>query len=356
MRIVSVMRKVCLVLAVLPSVVMAVEPSVSALVPYGVRRGGETEVVFRGARLGDAEQLLFYEPGIETKKIEKVDDNACKATLLVGPDCPLGVKGVRVRTATGISNLMLLSVGALPVVEEKEPNNEFSTPQPIEMNYTVHGLVQNEDVDYFVVEARKGERLTAEIEGVRLGMTFFDPYLAILNTERFELSRSDDAALCRQDGVCSILVPQDGKYIIEVRETSYGGNGASNYRLHVGSFPRPTAVMPAGGRPGETVEFTYLGDPTGPFSEKVTLPSQVASPEFELFAQDAKGMAPSPNLVRVVDLPNFIEAEPNDAAAQATAASGPGALNGVIQQPGDVDLYKISAKKGEQYDVRVHAR
>ena len=105
-------------------------------------------------------------------------------------------------------------------------------------------MVENEDVDYFVVEAKKGERLTAELEGIRLGYTFFDPYLAILNANRFELARSDDTPLLRQDCLCSIVAPEDGKYIIQVRESAYGGNGACKYRLHVGKFPRPTAVYP----------------------------------------------------------------------------------------------------------------
>ena len=42
-------------------------------------------------------------------------------------------------------------------------------PQAIPMNVTVNGVADNEDVDYFVVEAKKGERISAEIEGMRLG-------------------------------------------------------------------------------------------------------------------------------------------------------------------------------------------
>ena len=64
---------------------------------------------------------------------------------------------------------------------------------------------------------------------------------------------SDDAALVWRDGFTSIIAPEDGKYIIQVRESAYAGNGGCLYRLHVGNFPRATAVMPAGGKPGETV-------------------------------------------------------------------------------------------------------
>ena len=76
----------------------------------------------------------------------------------------------------------------------------------------------------------------------------------------------------------------------------------------------------------------------------------------ELFAQDDQGIAPSPIRVRVNDLANVLEVEPNNTREQATACTVPAALNGIIQQPGDVDHYKFAAKKGETYDVRVYAR
>ena len=131
-----------------------------------------------------------------------------------------------------------------------EPNSEFDKPQPIPLNITVHGVVDNEDVDHFVVECKKGQRLSVEVEGMRLGITFFDPYVAILDAKRFELATGDDSPLAAQDGGCSVVIPADGKYVVQVRESAYGGNGACQYRLHIGNFPRPTAVVPAGGKPG----------------------------------------------------------------------------------------------------------
>jgi hypothetical protein len=31
-------------------------------------------------------------------------------------------------------------------------------------------------------------------------------------------------------------------------------------------------------------------------------------------------------------------------------------MHGIIEAEGDVDFFKFTAKKGQQYDVRVHAR
>ena len=87
--------------------------------------------------------------------------------------------------------------------------------------------------------------------------------MAIIDKQRFELANSDDAALVWQDGVAAVVAPEDGSYIIQVRETAYGGNGSCMYRLHVGRFPRPRATIPAGGKYGETVNVRYFGDVAG---------------------------------------------------------------------------------------------
>jgi len=338
----------------LPSLARAVSPALSAMQPYGFQRGTTTEVTFSGARLDDAEELLLYSPGVTITEVKPEKANVVKAKVTVAADCRMGIHALRLRSATGVSNLRTFSIGALPEVAEVEPNSEFLEPQAIEFGCTVNGIVQNEDVDYYVIEAKQGDRISAELEGLRLGNTFFDPYLAILNSERFELARSDDVSLLYQDCLCAVVAPADGKYIVQVRESAYGGNGSSKYRLHVGKFPRPRGVYPAGGKPGETLTVTYVGDAAGDFTSQITLPA--VEGEFGLYAEDSNGIAPSPNMVRVVDVDNFQEVEPNNDVATATQAAGPGALNGVLGEPGDVDYFKFTAKKGTRYTIQVYAR
>jgi len=333
---------------------LAANPQLSTIRPGGAQRGKEVEFEFNGARLGDSPDIQLYYPGVEVKKVEAAGDNRVKATLAIAPDCRPGIHAVRVRTASGVSNLKTFMVGVLPDVEEKEPNNDFAQPQKIDMNVTVNGIVQNEDVDYFLVEAKKGQRITAEVEGMRVGQTFFDPFVAILDKRRFELAVSDDDSLAYQDGVASIIAPEDGEYVILVRETSYGGNGNSVYRLHVGDFPRPKAAYPAGGKPGETLEVQYLGDVAGPFTGKVTVPTD--SPHlFGLFPETDKGVPPSPVPFRISPLDNHLEQEPNNELAKATPAKV-GALNGVISEPGDIDYFRIPCKRGQTFEVNVYAR
>ena len=339
------------------SISESADPVLTVITPRGVQRGAEHVLTFSGARLQDAEEILFYEPGFEVISIEPDEKNAnlVRAKVRVAPDCQLGEKTAQVRTRTGISDYRTLFVGALPAVSETEPNTEFSAPQAIEQNVTVEGVIQNEDVDYFVVEAKKGQRLSVEVEGMRFGQTLFDPYIAILDEGRFELSAVDDSPLVRQDAVTSIIVPEDGKYIIEVRESGYGGNGNCRYRLHVGQFPRPVAVYPAGGKAGEEVEFTFIGDAGGPIKQKVTLPADGTS-EMQIFARDDRGISPSGHTVRISPDPNAFETEPNNSLGEATVAAFPAAFNGVLETPGDQDYFKFTAKKGQTYEVECYGR
>lgn len=330
-------------------------PSLTAVRPMGGRRGTEVEVVFSGARLGDAKEVLFYQPGVEAVEIAKIDDNSFKAKVRIAADSPLGFHDLRVRTATGVSELRGFSVGAMPEVAEVEPNNDFEAPQAVATNVVVNGVAENEDVDYYVVEAKKGDRIAAEVEGWRLGITLFDPYVAILDAKRFELASSDDAALIWQDAFASIVAPEDGKYVIAVRESAYAGNGACLYRLHLGDFPRATAVMPPGGRPGESLAVRWIGDVTGEATTEVVLPAEHRA-GWGLQRQDQKGFSPYPNAFRLADLDNVTEAEPNDDQNTATPFTPPAALNGTLGKAGDVDHFVFTGKKGQAIDFKVYGR
>ncbi|MCG8583444.1 MAG: PPC domain-containing protein [Pirellulales bacterium] len=336
---------------------IAAEPSITLIKPTGAQRGTEVDVTISGAQLGDAAQLLLYEPGIEVVAVtaEKEKHNSFKAKLKVAADCRLGMHALRVRTETGISNLLTFAVGALPEVAESEPNNEIESAQLVPLGTTATGDIALEDVDYFAVDAKKGERIVAELEGLRLGLTFFDPSLSIQDAKRFELARSDDATLLRQDPFCSLVAPADGRYFIRVQESAFGGDDRSLYRLHIGRFPRPTALVPAGGKPGETIEVTQYGEAAGATKHKVTIPAD-ARERYPVYVANEHGVAPSPNWIRVADLSNTIEAEPNNDRKQATVFNAPGAVHGVIGSPGDLDHFKFTAKKGQKFQVRAYAR
>ena len=163
------------------------------------------------------------------------------------------------------------------------------------MNVTVTGVADNEDVDYFVVEAKKGDRISAEVEGMRLGITLFDPYVAILNAKRFELASSDDAALIWQDGFASILAPGG-------RQVHHPGPRERLRRQRLVPLPAPrrqlsrgpTAMLPAGGKLGEKLAVRWIGDPAGEATDRGHPAGGESCPDFGLTRQDDRGALPLP--------------------------------------------------------------
>ena len=181
-------------------------PVLTVIVPRGLQRGTEKVVTFSGARLFDAKEVLLYDQGVEVKKIEQVDDNNVKVTLFATAQCRLGEHVAQLRTSSGVSDYRNFFVGALEEIDEVEPNSEFSAAQAIEMNRTVNGVIKAEDMDFFRFTAIKNQRISVEVEAIRLGV-MFDPFIAIYDADGNELKVVDDCPLLKQDALLSITAP-----------------------------------------------------------------------------------------------------------------------------------------------------
>jgi len=335
--------------------VFAAYPTFTSTTPNGGQRGTEVKLTVTGSQLADFESLMFFSPGFSQKSVEKAENGKVELTIAIAPDVPPGNHLMRIRTKTGISHPRQFFVGIFPNVLEKEPNSDFETPQVIQFNQTVEGIVQNEDVDYYRVTAKKGQRISVEVDGLRLGYTVFDPFLAVIDKDRFEKVISDDTILHRQDGYCSYVAEEDGDYTVMIRESSYRGGGNSYYRLHVGSFRRPDVLYPAGGKIGSKTKIRFI-ERDGSFEEDAQLPAEI-DPGFMIYSKTQEP-APSGNPFRLVNFDNVLEVEPNEDQAKATAAATgePIALNGIIEKPGDVDYFKLPLKKGMTLEVQAFAQ
>lgn len=358
------------------SAAWAASPSLDFVLPRGACRGDEVEVTLRGNRIADAQEVFIYQPGITVTDVKPENNGSVKCNFKIAKDAAYGEYQLRLRTATGISELRNFYVGVYPVVQEtakpgaaQRPNNPknptppedlpstFKKPQKIEQNVTIAGLLEAEQADFYAVECKKGQRLNVEAEGMRLG-EILDTNITIFDTNRFEIAGNDDNAFSRQDAMVSTVIPHDGTFIIQLRESSYGGGPKGFYRLHVGNFPRPKAIYPGGGKAGEEVKVKCIGDAGGPFDYTVKAPEK-AGEILPVYAEQDGKLAPTPNPFRVCPFGNVLEGEePNDTPEKATVYDGelPIALNGIIEKKADVDFFKFKAKKGQVLDINVFAR
>ena len=346
----------CLLLLIPSAALEAYTPELNIILPRGGTRGKDVQINLHGKRMIEPQELIFYRSGLTVKSLTKVDEKHVKVVISVAPDAPLGEHPMRLRCKGGVTYMRTFWIGQFPTVKEAEPNNDFEKPQIIPMNTTVHGTAGTEDADYYRITAKKGQRLSAEIEGMRLGAVFFDPYVAILDHRRFEMAASDDAPLLKQDAFVSVIAPEDGEYTILVRESAYEGNNNCRYRLHIGTFSRPTAVYPPAAKAGVPTSFQMIGDPAGDYSVQATVSGKEGE-LFKLFAQRDGLSTPSPNSVLVSSLPCSHEKEPNNESKQALAPlAAPCAFHGIIGKKGDVDWFRFHAKKGQNLRIRLRGR
>jgi hypothetical protein len=347
---------------------------IDAVTPRIVGRGATADIVIRPWRQ-EAKQVLFYPPAtfapwtaadpseraaagircVGTRFDDKKKQLTC--TLEVDADCRPGEHPFRVLSATGLSSMGTVHVSHFPVIDEGEAEpNANDTPETalkVDSDVTVRGVLSNSaagDVDCFRVAGKAGERLSVEVDMVKMGDDLqwnpvpegYDSTVAILDPAGKRIATNDDSALNRQDPLLSLKLPMDGDYTVVLRRSMFVPHNRE-YAVHIGRFFRPLAAYPAGGPAGQALEARLLGDPLGTLPQTVAVPH--SSGTFPL-----AGEAPLPLLLRSSPFPNVLE-EPD--AAETRVPTTPVAVNGILAQPDEIDRFRLSVKKGAPLQVRV---
>src|SRR5262245_16957187 len=168
---------------VVACVASAASPSVESVSPGVGQRGTTFELKLVGAGLAEAAEVMLYRPGVTCEQLTAASDNALSLRLRAAADCPLGAHAFRIRTAKGISELRIVRITPLPVIAATEPNENAASAMPVTPNVTIAGVIESGDVDSFQLKLRRGERLSAEVEAIRLGGALFDAVLTILGPD-----------------------------------------------------------------------------------------------------------------------------------------------------------------------------
>jgi hypothetical protein len=330
---------------------------VDYLLPRGGGRGATVSVEFHGAFLDNPKEIIFYEPGITASAFvpNAKPADGFKVKFQIAANCALGEHVLRVRTANTLSDAVTFWVSPFPTEYEFEDkigqNDTIATAKPVPLNTTVEGQIlpgPQVDIDMYRVDVKEGQRISVEVEAVRLGTLHTggenDLAMRILDAADKVLGSNDDSALYVQDPVLSLLAPKTGSYFIEIKQQVYYPPRQAYYRAHIGTYSRPTAIYPAGGPAGTSIEARVLGDPAGERTVTIALPAEAGN--FPYY-----GEAPSANVLRVSTYPNVLWEE-----SEGKVSSAPVALNGILDKPGTVHTYRLAMKKGENWKVQVYAR
>lgn len=318
------------------------------LIPAGGTRGTEVQVRCYGRYLKDTVAVAWLREGLEVRELKVVADNRVDLTLHLPEGCELGCYPLALHTRRGVTRYEEFHVGHLPSVPEASDHHTRETAQPLELDCTVDGRIDSERTDWFSLDLDAGATVTVEVEAVRLGVADIDPHLEVFGPDGALLLRADDSPLGRNDPVARFTAAAAGVHHLALRDVTWGGSSAATYRMHVGTFPRPIAVMPLGGRPGETVTARLLGGDEHATVQFV-VPAELGL--HELFADVDGRTSPTPVHVMAADRAHYLEgSEPDEPPA------APCAFHGVLAEPDERDGYAFRASKGERIEVRALAR
>ena len=338
------------IIVLLAAVTAAAAPPAIESLKQAVGQCGTTfELAMTGARLNDPQELLIDAPGLTVKKLSAANENEAVATIEASADCRLGEFAFRLRTNGGASEVRTFQISPYPIVAEKEPNDKPAEAQAIPANSTIAATMESAGIDHFSVALKKGQRLSAEVVGVRLGAELIDTALVVYGPDGKKLATADDTPLFRQDPFLSLLAPVDGTYVVAVHECNFGGSDTSRYLLHLGTFCRPSGVFPAGGQVGTKLEVALLGEAAGDVKTSIDLPKSAEGYSF----YPAEGGTPSPTAqpFRLSPFPNVLES----AEKNAVVSDWPVAFNGTIAKVGERDEFRFRAKQGDVIDIAAFA-
>jgi len=293
--------------------------------------------------------------------------------VTMAPDAEPGKRELKLGTQLGVSNPLVFCVDQLPEFSGKTAISSGesrigmatkSIPAETEMNIAlpaiVNGQIMPGEVDLFRFKARKGEQLVVAARARELipyladaVPGWFQATLAIYDAKGNELAYDDDYRF-NPDPVLHYEIPNDGEYVIEIKDSIYRGREDFVYRIALGELPFVTSIFPLGGQAGAqtTIEVQGWNLPV----DRLTMDDKDKGPGiYPVSVRDQERIS-NPVPFAVDTLPECLEQESNNQPGNAQPVTLPIIVNGRIDKPGDWDVFRFEGRTGDKIVAEVYAR
>jgi hypothetical protein len=356
--------RACILLAIFSAqAAIAATPVLTELKPRGAEIGRPFTLTAVGRNLFEGTRVTTTLPGSFTLVVPAPQPGTMLApgrsvTFLVEPNADVtpGVYPIRLETPSGMSNILLFTLGTYPEVTEEESqpnsppnrNDSIETAEPVRSSpVVVNGTLRGPERDVYRISGKAGERRVFEVEARRCGSAI-DPVLRILNGAGKQLARSDDSPGTGLDARLDFTFPTEGTYYVEVTDARFSTQAQNFYRLKMGSYRYADGIFPLGGRRGEQTQVTFFGSHVGADAH-ITADLRKASPT-EAITRIALPDSPAlPFLFAVGDLPELME--PVEGAVPI-----PSVVNGRLEKDGEIDRYRLKVEPGDKLLIELQAR
>jgi len=340
------------VVALLATIAVAKPPEIRSINVRGLQIGHPTVITIDGVDLLPAPKLWLNAHVIEAMLDDKQSSaNRVVFTATLPSESTPGLAQLRLATQDGLSNSMTVAIDRLPQL----PLVDAITTLPSSW----HGSVAGSGVSKTSFVGKAGDDVLIEVEAKRLGSKL-RPVAHLYDAQRVQVAWALPSKMLAGDCRIATKLPRDGRYSIEVHDLQYAPPGVSFFRLKVGQWQTADLAFPLAVQRGQEVALELLGPTPGlkalfqaPLDGDV-IPSIWPDPQL------ASGSAPS---VLLTSLPELIEVTPTAGAAaspgqvasngEAPIAAIPVAINGRLDVPGQVDLYRLTTTPGAKLTFEV---
>ncbi|MEI6561701.1 MAG: DVUA0089 family protein [Verrucomicrobiota bacterium] len=281
-------------------------------------------------------------------------------TVEVAADAPTGPREVRVFSPSGLSNPLAFCVGRLP--EQRKPGplgKAIDTAMQVALPTVLNGQILPGEVDHYAFQARRGARLVIVVQGRDLipyladaVPGWFQPVVALYDAKGREVAYANDYRFS-PDPVLCFEVPEEGAYLLELKDALYRGREDFVYRVTVGEIPFVTGIFPLGGRRGTPCAVDVFGWNL-PRTRAIVAASEREG--MHRVEELSNGFIVGDVAFASDSLPEIREKEPNNDAKEAQQVTLPVIVNGHINAPGDVDVFAFSCNAGDKVVAEVVAR
>jgi len=323
-------------------------PALDPVAPIAIKAGQSIDVTLRGRHLAS---------------IAAIDTHGLTATI-VRPDKPaddsLVLRIVAPSTAEpGERVLRLLGpAGVTPPVPVFVSQYEVAARTPllesvgISLPATLTGVIDTPGSAHtFKFHGTRGEQLIFDIHAARLGSS-----LEALATIHSDNGREMRCAI-EHHGRDPLLVfdpPSDGTYVLRVRDLRYRGGPSFGYRITAGHVPYLEGVLPGSGAPGAVIKARPVGH-NFQDAEPVTIDLTSTSPGRVMVRAHTPLGVTNEIPFEVTELPQVVEAEPNNAPAEANVVTIPCEISANLDAPADEDFFRFHLPYKQTVSVEVLA-
>ena len=290
------------------------------------------------SELARSETTWFEGPLIRQPASQQAEDypQDYAGEVAIAADASLGRRWWRCWNAQGVTAPLPFVVGDLPEIVEEETDGQ-PLPVPVTLPVTINGRVfPREDADVWTFDAAAGQSVTCAVTARDLGSPLV-ARLEVRDPAGKMLAESTGDAMA--EARLRFAAPAAGRYAVRISDVAAGGMQHYVYRLTITSGPWIDHMYPLGGRRGSKVKLETIGQAIAGSSIEWNVPEVEAEVIEQAF--ETAGGRTNFVCVAVSDVPEQLESEPNEATEQTPAVAAPCVLNGRIQRPGDVDLWRI---------------